>query len=482
MSEVISVRTPQETVNDDFVLIRQWNVIDGQAVRAGQLLVELESSKSVFEITSPADGYVRLNAAADQEVPIGAVLCFVGTTLDAVDATREVASRSAPVSSVSEPAISSPTTIGAKVNDVAAIRDEAHLVSAQSTRFSRAAMQLIQQHSLSITDFAGRGLVRRADVVRAMSNALASTTGDTIEENSQVVPAVATQTTPAANFATAKSVTPFRPAAGATFRLEPLARSKKLETHVLSWSTLQVIRSSVTVTVPTLGRCQLLELDGNAAEKLTGNLIRSCAQLLRQYPLLNACCLDNQVMIYEPVHVGYAIDAGQGLKVAVLRNADQKTMAEIVDDRSRLVDAYLNESLRPVDLSGATFTITDLSGSGVTTFDPIISEGQGGILGICGETPAASGQQAFQLVLSFDHRLVEGRVAASFLNHLKEQSIAFERSIVSTVSSSRKSVERCCVRCGQSVTEAAGRNHFLVSVAGKNNENSLVCTICLQGR
>jgi len=74
------------------VLIQQWDVRDGQTVLSGQLLVEVESSKSVFKLTSPMDGFVRLNAAADQEVPIGAVVYYVGKTLEAADARIKAAS------------------------------------------------------------------------------------------------------------------------------------------------------------------------------------------------------------------------------------------------------------------------------------------------------------------------------------------------------------------------------------------------------
>ncbi len=481
MIEVIPVRIPQETVNDDFVLIQQWRVVDGQAVQSGQVLVEVETSKSVFEITSPADGWIRLNAMSEEEVPIGQVLCYVGSSLVVVDASlreaRTPSSHSAwptlahaeDANALSHQHGASETQASRPLPTPSGSADDLIPTVASTTRFSRPALDLIQSHGLSQLDFAGHGLVRRADVERTLDGPQAAwtETGD-ITSRSTTLEA---QTTPA-----------FRSATGVPFRKEPLARSKRVETKVLSWSTVQAIRSSVTLMVPTVGRHQLQNIDPDASEQITAHLIQSCAELLRQFPLLNACCLDQHVLQYDSVNIGYAIDAGHGLKVAVLRDADRRSVISLIDERQRLIAAYLNQTLMPADLSGATFTISDLSGTGMTTFDPLISEGQAGILGIGGEFSIVAGQTAFHLVLSFDHRLVEGRVAAMFLNQLKDQVITFEQALLASHASALNVSESCCARCGTSESQAAKRNHFLVSVAGPQNRPAWICTICLQGR
>lgn len=476
MSEVIQVRIPQETVNDDLVLIQQWKVTDGQVVQSGQVLVEVETSKSVFEITCPADGFIRLNAASDQEVPIGKVLCYVGATLEAVDESLKPVSTAPVVIRVPTNAVLPQGNSSIASHEFAGhgatrspVTDDRQ-PAIPSTRFSRPALDLIQSHGLSTDDFSGRGLVRSQDVLRRLVVPVAGIVAPHAEPFSATSPPVS------------KPAASFRSAVGVPFRTAPLARSKRVETKVLSWSTQQAIRSSVTVMVPTAGRHVLHDTDADASDKVVANIIHVCGALLRQHPLLNACCLDDQVLQYEQVHIGYALDAGHGLKVAVLRNADQQSVPALRDERQRLIAAYLNQSLLPADLSGATFTVTDLSGSGVTTFDPLISEGQAGILGISGEFAIGNGQQAFHLVLSFDHRLVEGRAAAMFLGQLKDRVVAFEQSLLSASTAARASSESCCARCGVTLTQAAQRNHFLVSVAGARNRSALICTNCLQGR
>jgi pyruvate dehydrogenase E2 component (dihydrolipoamide acetyltransferase) len=218
----------------------------------------------------------------------------------------------------------------------------------------------------------------------------------------------------------------------------------------------------------------------DAIDLITANIIWSTARLLQEFPRLNACCLNEQDLLYKQVNIGYALDAGLGLKVAVLRNADQLTASAIIEERQRLITGYLNQSLPPADLSGGTFTITDLSGSGIKSFDPLISEGQAGILGISGEFAIGAGQLAFHLVLSFDHRLVEGRAAATFLSQLKDQIVQFEQSLIETPIEGAP--ELCCSRCGITLSQATLRNHFLVSVVGPLDGTTHVCTICLQGR
>lgn len=494
MGEVIPVWIPQETVNDDLVLIQQWKVADGQAVQSGQILVEVETSKSVFEITCPADGFVRLNAASDQEVPIGKVLCYVGETLKDVDASLLAAQNPASVNpngdapeGVSPIRLTAPTkyhgiahtALPESPSDGMTVPASswpsvASSLPAQSTRFSRQALARVQENGLPVSHFAGRGLVRSKDILCEVASAA--------PVSSPRSPLDHGKTDNSDEMQRPKTVQQFRSAAGVPFQRESLARSKRLETRVLSWSTQQAIRSSVTVLVPSDGRHHLQQSDCDAVEKITANMILSSAHLLRQFPPLNACCIDDQVMIYERVHIGYALDAGHGLKVGVLRDADLKTLPFIVAERQRLIAAYLNQSLLPADVTGATFTITDLSGSGVTTFDPIISEGQSAILGIGSEFSIGGEKTAFHLILSFDHRLVEGRTAAIFLNQLKDRATAYEQSLVAASASGPSASDDCCARCGVTVSAAAKRNHFLVCVAGSQKSSSLICTICLQGR
>src|SRR5258708_6498224 len=120
--------------------------------------------------------------------------------------------------------------------------------------------------------------------------------------------------------------------------------------------------------------------------------------------------------------MGFAIDAGRGLMVPVIRDADKKSVAEIAGNMRELLVQYLSDEISVKSLLGGTFTLTDLSSEGVYSFQPLINRGQSAILAVCSEFPPAADQEGvFNLVLVFDHQLSEGREAARFLNELRHR-------------------------------------------------------------
>jgi len=484
MDDVTSIRIPQDNVNDDRVLILEWRVDDGAPVTADQVLVEVETSKSVFEITAPHGGVLRILKPSNQEIPVGDILCVVGPDLETIDRVRNgsaVKTHDLPPSPATPPAsaeTSAPPplpvasrTVPSKTNGLAP--------TPRSTRFSRRALEILQQRGLSPEAFTGRGLLRVRDLEPGPAPVSIQPPPPAVEE---AVP------TPAGGSNGSSAHPAARSASGVPFRAEPLPRIKRVESRLLAWSTEQAIRSSVTVLVPTAGRDRLEAVDLEAPETRTAFLIQACGALLRQYPLLNACCLGAEIRRYEQVNIGYAIDGGKGLKVPVLREVDTRTLTAITAERRRFVTEYLAETLRPAEFAGGTFTITDLSGAGVVTCDPLLSEGQGGILGIGAEFGPADGALAQHLVLAFDHRLIEGRMAAAFLNDLKSRLVEYERGLLSGTGGQAPAGpadEPICSRCGMTVSNASRRNHFLVSVsvAGpRAGATALVCTVCLRGR
>ncbi len=483
MDDVTPIRIPQDNVNDDRVLILEWLVADGATVAADQVLVEVETSKSVFEVTAPHAGVLRILTPSNREIPVGDVLCLVGPSLEAIDRSRRsagpaqaAAPQAVSVSPVA-PAASAPAVILSPAPAIAAAAPPFRSAP-QSTRFSRQALEILQQRGLAPATFAGRGLLRARDLDPAPVPPPVDVICRTAGRDEPPAAAIVSRPTDSADAPASRS------AAGVPYQSEPLSRIKRVESRLLAWSTREAIRSSVSVLVPTAGRARIETADPDAAENRTAFLIQASATLLRRYPLLNACCLGEEIRRYEQVHIGYAIDGGKGLKVPVLREADTRTLAAIAAERRRFVTAYLAESLRPAEFAGGTFTITDLSGAGVLTCDPLLSEGQSGILGIGAEHgPPDSLNQQF--VLAFDHRLVEGRMAAAFLSDLKGELVEYERTLLgnSEALADRSAEEPSCSRCGMTVSRASARHHFLVSVAGaRPGREAFVCTVCLRGR
>jgi pyruvate/2-oxoglutarate dehydrogenase complex dihydrolipoamide acyltransferase (E2) component len=472
MAEVVAVRIPQDNVNDDAVLLLAWLVQDGANVAADQPLIEVETSKATMDITSPAAGVIQIVVPGETEIPVGNVLCYIGDSLEAIQAFRS-SGQIAVAPSHTESLCPEEAQCAVDQKDKAATQpcteQDSECPSAGSTRFSHAALELIREHGLCEADFSGRGLIRTKEVLaRLFPNA------------ATVVPH-ATRPEPMAPSEPAQAI---RGAAGVAIRSEAQSRTKRLETKLLSWSSRHTLRSSVVTTLTTTTPLPVRKTDPDAAERLSAALIHECGQLLKQFPAFNAYCDRDQVHFYERVHIGYALDAGKGLKVPVLQDADTKSLDELLEERRRFVAEYLIDKLRPESLASGTFTISDLSGSGVFLFDPLIVEAQSAILGVGADfAPPGSSFVAYNLVLSFDHRLIEGRLAARFVNELKERMLAHEEGPPAPHSTSAGAHESCCSRCGMTFREAAGRKHFLVQVAtAADTRPDWVCTICLQGR
>ena len=204
------------------------------------------------------------------------------------------------------------------------------------------------------------------------------------------------------------------------------------------------------------------------------------ARLLRKFPAFNAFHAEDSIHYYADVNIGFAVDDGRGLKVPVIKTADRKSIVDIADEMRDLVIAYLEDRLSIESLSGATFTVSDLSGMGVSAFHPLINHGQSAILGVCSEViPSAGFQGAFNLVLAFDHQLAEGRSAARFLNELRERLAYYESAILPDRKSPTE--EPHCSHCGRGFHDLATDGHALVVAVDAHGGNRLLCKLCFEG-
>jgi pyruvate/2-oxoglutarate dehydrogenase complex dihydrolipoamide acyltransferase (E2) component len=236
----------------------------------------------------------------------------------------------------------------------------------------------------------------------------------------------------------------------------------------------------VTVTCPTRGFRAAVARQPAAGDNATAVIVAEAARLLRKYPVFNAYYYDGSIYYYESVNIGIAIDAGRGLKVPVVRDADRKEIAAIAAEIRELVVAYLDERLTVESLAGGTFTVTDLSGEGVAAFHPLIGRGQAAILGICAEVFAAGAVAgSFNLVLGFDHQLAEGRMAGRFLGELRERLAHYEATF--TGADASRDEEPRCARCQAGYHELAANGHSLVQAIQADGSVRPLCKLCFEG-
>ncbi|HVP74988.1 MAG TPA: dihydrolipoamide acetyltransferase family protein [Gaiellaceae bacterium] len=164
------------------------------------------------------------------------------------------------------------------------------------------------------------------------------------------------------------------------------------------------------------------------APSLNDFVLKAAALALREFPRFNASYVDGRVECYSRANIGVAVAADDALLVPVVADADRKTLAEIAADTRRLADAARRRSLRPEDMHGGTFTVSNLGMFGVRSFTAIVDPPQAAILAVGAVLRAPVEDEAggvvfrdvMTLTLSCDHRVVYGTDGARFLSRLRE--------------------------------------------------------------
>ncbi|MGA2231321.1 MAG: 2-oxo acid dehydrogenase subunit E2 [Tepidisphaeraceae bacterium] len=332
-------------------------------------------------------------------------------------------------------------------------------------RVSAKAAALIAEHGIDRQAFAGRGLITMREVLEFLGKP-----GATLE--------------PAPPPTAPKPDQSAVAAVGVTYRIEPLSRAKRTEIKYLNSARHAALSSQVSVVVPTAGLRGVAENYPALRGNFTGLFVFETARLLRKYPLFNAFYANDEARIYDEVNIGYAVDAGLGLKVLVVRNADQKTLPAILTEIRDQVVRYLNDELSQADLAGGTFTITDLSGEGVCDFVPLINRGQSAILGVGAENAGPGNSVAsFKLILAFDHQLSEGRRAAQFLGDIKTRLIGYEAALrpASNDAAANPAAQLHCAECLMTIQEIESMGGHMLQRVSANGSTGLICTTCAGG-
>ena len=172
---------------------------------------------------------------------------------------------------------------------------------------------------------------------------------------------------------------------------------------------------------------EALKIDDSVKVSVTDIIIKACALTLKSHPRLNGWSENNQVRLLSDVHIGLAIALEEGLIVPVIRNADQKSLYDISVEAKELAKKAKDESLSTNEVTGSTFTITNLGMMGVRYFTPIINMPEIAILGVGAliDYPEKKNgdlvwRKGLPLSLTIDHKAVDGAPAAIFLQDLRE--------------------------------------------------------------
>jgi pyruvate/2-oxoglutarate dehydrogenase complex dihydrolipoamide acyltransferase (E2) component len=434
MSDRVIVAIPQETVNDETVRILAWIYPSGSMVRKDELICEAETSKAVMEIQAPEAGTLIYSAAVGDEVAVGATICEIVPEGQLVASLPELTSN----------------------GHTAPTRGPA---DAGPARLTKLALKVAAEYGLDVSSFPSGMLVRRDDVLRKAGRLPAA-------EPVAAKPARETERGRIGKNA---------PAAGVPLDWTDLPRRKMVERGILAagqGSTIPSLVTSVCRAPKLRVRADKLGFKGLGFDAL---VVFEVARLLRKYSSFNAVFDGQRVGRYSEVNVGWAIDEGGKLVVPVIRQADQKSIAEIAAVMQEQLYGYISDSLAPAHFAGGTFTVTNLSGDGISFFVPLISQGQSAILGIGSDR--SQNEEIFYLTLAFDHQITEGRMAARFLAELRGRLEA-QSMVESDAAGDGAATEAYCQLCQRGKRELTEMKAILLK---SEVPSGLVCSLCVAG-
>jgi 2-oxoglutarate dehydrogenase E2 component (dihydrolipoamide succinyltransferase) len=404
---MVDVIVPQVGESVSEVQIGRWLIKEGEWVAAGQDIVELETEKASVQIIAPAAGFLRnIRKQAEEFSTVGEVIAEIepaerpgeNSSAPATPPAPAAASaaKSAPAASVPAPAAS----------------------AGNSARVMPAASRMLEENNLKASDVAATG-----------------PGGRLLKEDVQAhlqkpAPAAAAATRPAAPASSSLVAS----TEGRTEEVKPLSMIRRTIAARLVEAQQTAALLTTFNEVDMQPVMQLRKKYQDLFQERHGVKLgfmsfyaKAAVEALRRFPAVNAEIRGNNIVYRHYCDIGIAIGGGKGLVVPILRNVERMTFADV----ERAIADYAKKAgenrLTPDDLEGGTFTISNGGIYGSLLSTPIVNPPQSGILGLHSiqDRPVARDGQVvirpmMYLALTYDHRIVDGREAVSFLRTIKD--------------------------------------------------------------
>jgi pyruvate dehydrogenase E2 component (dihydrolipoamide acetyltransferase) len=442
MAEELFIPKLGQTVEQ--VTIINWHVKDGDQVEQGQEVLEVETDKAVFDVEATDDGYIHIGPfKVGDLVPVLTVVAVIGEVDDQFEVKQSAGETPQGTPAVIEPAVKSSKTKGDP--KPASISNEKVFASPRARKL--AAEKHVDLAAVAATGGVG-ARVREQDVAAYLAKDVkASPVANRLAEEAGLdlrsVPASG-----ARGEITRVDVERVLAAKAAAAVLAPAPPMLKMEVaeRLPLKGVRGVIAERMAASVHTTARVTLLmDVDATKFTELREKLkvekeaewgfkpgyndllAKASACALRRFPFMNARLNGDVIEQLAQVNIGIAVDAERGLYVPVIRDVDQKDLCTIGREFRQRVEEVRSGKISPENLSGGTFTITNLGVYDVDGFTPVINLPEAAILGVGRIAPRAvvvdgeiAVRQMMVLSLVFDHRLVDGAPAAQFLQYLKD--------------------------------------------------------------
>ena len=386
----------------------EWFKQEGQQVVKGEPLFTILTDKAAIEIESPASGILAgVSAKPNDVIPVSETIAYILTPGEQQPERRSSAVTTSNTAGAATSAVPTETPTGAVVIEPAAFP----AAPAGKVRASPVARRMAAELGLNLDTLSGRGprgRIQRADVTAA------------VETRAAIRPSGMPALQIPLPDARRKEVI-------------PLTGARKIIAQRMAYSAATAPHITLSLHVDmseaTHLRTRLLEkIEQSTGQRLsfTAILVRAVAAVLPHHPFINASLNGEEIICWEDVHLGIATSLKDYLIVPVIHQAQTKNLEQLVTALADLVERARSHRLSPAEMSGSTFTISNLGMFGIESFTAIINPPESAILAVgkIVERQAAGEdglvlKPMMNLTLSADHRVIDGAAAAGFLAELK---------------------------------------------------------------
>ena len=382
------------------VTIVEWKVNEGDWVEKNQLVAIIETEKITYEVEAEVSGFLHILVKEENRVQVGRVIALLAKSKEELDALQKDPEKEIFVSDMEnfkKGSVPIETSVATQVFTGVSKRKVGRV------RISQVARKMAGEHGIDISKINGSGpggRITKDDIKKAL--------------------AVQTENIPQVELNNSKRVK----------TTIPLKSMRK----VIAEHMLRSLSVSAQVTIMgELDTTELVELRGTLLEQeegigarisYTDIFIYGVAKVLKDHPMVNSSIIDNEIKVWDNINIGFAIALEDGLIVPIVKDADRKSLVEISYAVRNLAEKARKGKLMPNDVTGGTFTITNLGalGGGYRFETVIINQPESAILGTGGITDRAvvrEGQVVIRPImtyyLTYDHRVFNGAEASKFV-------------------------------------------------------------------
>ncbi|OLB52333.1 MAG: hypothetical protein AUI08_00855 [Gemmatimonadetes bacterium 13_2_20CM_2_65_7] len=385
----------------------KWTKHEGDAVKSGDTLAEVETDKAIMELVARADGQlIKVVVPEGSTVPVGNVVAWIGKPGEKVDGDGAVApaAKSAPATPAKAPPAPQPTTAPtASIAPADATRVKASPLAKRIAREAGVDLKLVQGSGPG-------GRVIKRDVE-----------GAPVAKTTAAAPAAVPRATPDVR------------RTGVPYEDVPLTQIRKTIAKRLAASIGPVPHFFLTTEIDMERAAEAREALNKQLDEEGGKIsfndiiIKAVALALVRHRACNAWFQEDHIRYWNEVHIGMAVAIEDGLITPVIRNADMKSLREIGAEARDLAGKARSRRLKPEEYTGSTFSVSNLGMFDIDQFTAVINPPEAGIVAIGTIMPKAvpdgdrvSVRKRLRVTMSCDHRVIDGATGAAFLKTLKQ--------------------------------------------------------------